>query len=425
MEECESMSEESKTPEVLGAERTRRLQDAMQLKQPDRVPLMMSIGYMLADMGGISKQELLENPDKCQELLEKAALEFQPDAIGGPMPADPIPYLMLGDRMTTWPGHGVSPDTQYQFVENEFMKEDEYDAFLDDPTDWVIRTYLPRAFKALEPFKTMPPLNQFISGSYFLGWLGGCVTGELGDAFRTFAKALQAVVDGNERAMKNMQRMIALGFGESILTGAVLTAPFDMMSDALRGMRGILLDILRQPEKLLAAQEKIARYELEFAINASKAMGVPKAFLPLHRGSDGFMSIEQFEVFYWPQLKSMLETLVDNGITPVVFYEGCWDKRLGHLAQLPKGKTVGYFQSSDIFKVKEVLGDTMCIIGGMPNSLLAAGPAEAVRARTKEVCERVGKNGGFIMSTAVGEMVGSDPEMVRVWAEATREFGTY
>ena len=163
----------------------------------------------------------------------------------------------------------------------------------------------------------------------------------------------------------------------------------------------------------------------EFAINASKAMGVPKAFLPLHRGSDGFMSIEQFEVFYWPQLKSMLETLVDNGITPVVFYEGCWDKRLGHLAQLPKGKTVGYFQSSDIFKVKEVLGDTMCIIGGMPNSLLAAGPAEAVRARTKEVCERVGKNGGFIMSTAVGEMVGSDPEMVRVWAEATREFGTY
>ncbi|MBN1631119.1 MAG: hypothetical protein JW990_15270 [Thermoleophilia bacterium] len=415
----------TKTPEVLGAERARRIQDAMALRQPDRVPLSMSISYMLAELGGITKQELLENPDKCQELLEQAALEFQPDAIAGPLPGDPTPHLILGDRMTTWPGHGVSAHTQYQFVESEFMKEDEYDAFLDDPTDWVIRTYLPRAFKALEPFKTMPPLNQFISGSYFLGWLGGFVTGELGDAFRTFAKALQAVVDGNERAMKNMQRMAAIGFGESVMAGAVLTAPFDMMSDALRGMRGILLDILRQPEKLLAAQEKIARYELEFAINASKAMGVPKAFLPLHRGSDGFMSISQFETFYWPQLKSILETLVENGITPVVFYEGCWDKRLEHLAQLPKGKTVGYFQASDIFKVKEVLGDTMCIMGGMPNSLLVAGPAEEVRARTKEVCERVGKGGGFIMSTSVGEMVGSDPEMVKVWAEATREFGTY
>jgi hypothetical protein len=415
----------AKTADMLGAERARRIEDAMRLKQPDRVPLMMSISYMLADMGGISKQELLEDTDKCQELLEKAALEYQPDSIHGPMPSDPTPHLILGDRMTAWPGHGVEASTQFQFVESEFMKEDEYDAFLDDPTDWVIRTYLPRAFQSLEAFRLMPPLNQFVSGSYFLGNLAGFVSGPIGDAFRAFAKALQAVADRNELMMKNWQRMAALGFGESVIGGATITAPFDMMSDALRGMRGILLDIRRQPEKLLAAEEKIGRYELEFALDFCKATGIKKAFLPLHRGSDGFMSIEQFETFYWAQLKSMLETLVENDITPVVFYEGCWDKRLEHLAQLPKAKTVGYFQASDIFKVKEVLGDTMCIIGGMPNSLLAAGPAEAVRAHTKKVCERVGKNGGFIMSTAVGEMAGSDPEMVRVWAEATREFGTY
>jgi len=415
----------TKTPEVLGAERARRIQDAIELKQPDRVPLSMSIGYMLADMGGISKQELLENPDRYQELLEKAALEFQPDSIHGPMPSDPTPHLLLGDRMTAWPGHGMSPDTQYQFVESEFMKEDEYDDFLDDPTDWVIRRYLPRAFAALEPFQTMPPLNQFISGSRFLGHMGGFVRGQLGEAFRTFAKALQAVADQNDLLMKNWKRMDDIGFGAAVIAGATLTAPFDMLSDALRGMRGILLDIRRQPEKLLAAEERIARYQLEFAIDACRSMGVYKAFLPLHRGSDGFMSIDQFETFYWAQLKSMLETLIDNGITPVVFYEGCWDKRLEHLAQLPKAKTLGYFQASDIFKVKEVLGDTMCIMGGMPNSLLAAGPAEAVRARTKEVCEVVGKGGGFIMTTSVSEMAGSDPEMVRVWAEATREFGTY
>ena len=30
-----------------------------------------------------------------------------------------------------------------------------------------------------------------------------------------------------------------------------------------------------------------------------------------------------------------------------------------------------------------------------------------------------------MMSTAVGEMAGSDPELVRVWVDATREFGTY
>ena len=414
-----------KTPDILGAERLKRISDAMQLRQPDRVPLMMSIGYMLAELGGISKQELLEDPEKAQQLLEKAALDFQPDSIHGPVPADPTPHILLGDRMTAWPGHGLDANTQYQFVESEFMKAEDYDAFLDDPTDWVLRTYLPRAFESLEAFSLMPPLNLFVSGSYFLGSMGVFASGPLAESMRAFAKAVQAVADRTELMIKHGQRMAALGFPEPFLAGPTVTAPFDMMSDALRGMRGILLDIRRKPEKLLAAQEKIARFELEFAINTSKATGMNRAFLPLHRGSDGFMSIQQFEVFYWAQLKSLLEALVEIGITPVVFYEGCWDERLEYLATLPKGKTVGMFQSSDIFKVKEIVGDTMCIIGGMPNSLLKAGPAEEVRAHTKRLCETVGRNGGYIMSTGVGEMTGSDPELVRVWAESTREFGVY
>jgi uroporphyrinogen-III decarboxylase len=197
------------------------------------------------------------------------------------------------------------------------------------------------------------------------------------------------------------------------------------MSDTLRGMRGIMLDIMRRPEKLLAAEEKALKYQLEFAIGFSQATGLKRAFIPLHRGSDGFMSLEQFERFYWPQLKEMMVTLVDHDIMPVCFYEGVWDQRLEYLADLPKGKTAGWFQRSDIFKVKDVVGDTMCIIGGMKNSLLKNGTVEKVRARTQELCERVGEGGGFIMSMGVGEMEGSDLELVRAWADATREFGVY
>jgi hypothetical protein len=414
-----------KTPDELGEERACRIRDAIQLKQPDRVPLIMPIGYMLADRGGLTRQELLENPDRSQELLEQAAMEFQPDSIHGPMPADPKPHLILGDRMTVWPGHGVSVNTQFQFVESEFMQADEYDVFLEDPTDWVIRKYLPRAFSALEAFTLIPPLSLFVSGSYYLGTMGALASGPLADSFKAFAEAAQAVAEGVERMIKNHERMAALGWSDGFLEGPTLTAPFDMMSDALRGMRGIMLDVMRQPDKLLAAEDKVARIELDWAVDAARRMGATRAFLPLHRGSDGFMSLKQFENLYWKQLKNILVELVENGITPIVFYEGCWDQRLEHLAELPKGKTVGWFQSSDIFKVKEIVGDTMCIVGGMPNSLLKAGPVEAVREHTQRVCETVGKNGGFMMCTAVGEMAGSDPEYVRAWADATREFGKY
>ena len=106
-------------------------------------------------------------------------------------------------------------------------------------------------------------------------------------------------------------------------------------------------------------------------------------------------------------------------------YEGTWDQRLKHLAELPKGKTAGLFQSSDIFKVKEIVGDTMCIVGGMRNSLLQAGSADEVRKFTIELCEKVGKGGGFIMSTTVGEMEGCKPELVKVWVDTTKEYGVY
>ena len=137
------------------------------------------------------------------------------------------------------------------------------------------------------------------------------------------------------------------------------------------------------------------------------------------------MSLPQFEKFYWPTLKTMMLTLVDNNIMPFVFYEGVWDQRLKYLAELPKGKTAGWFQFSDIFKVKEVVGDTVAIQGGMRNSMLQAGTAEEVRAFTKRLCKEVGKGGGFVMSVGVGEMEGCRPDLVKVWVDATKEFGVY
>jgi len=219
--------------------------------------------------------------------------------------------------------------------------------------------------------------------------------------------------------------MAALGFAPAIFAGVALEAPFDLMSDTLRGMRGIMLDMYRRPEKLLIAEEKVLRFQLEYAVNWCRSSGINVAFLPLHRGSDGFMSLPQFERFYWPQLKAMLEQLVKAGIMPFVFYEGVWNERLQYLAKLPRGKTVGWFQASDIFKTKQIVGDTMCIVGGMPNSLLKGGTAEEVRQLTIRLCREAGKDGGFVMTTSAGEMEGCRPELVKVWVETTKEFGVY
>lgn len=425
------MQEEKKKPSVTDtatagqrlAERSTRLQAAMALQQPDRVPIMMHISYMLAEIGGITKQELHENPGKTQQLLEQAALEYQPDNIFGTIPSNPAPHLILGDRMTAWPGHGVDPDVQFQFVEGEYMKAEDYDALLEDPADWAVRVYMPRVFRALEGFSLLPPLAMSLFGCYNVLNLGAFTAQPIVDSIRAFARAAEAAAEGLEVMARDGERMATLGFPPSILAGAIIEAPFDLMSDTLRGMRGIMLDMYQRPQKLLEAEAKVSRVQLEFAINFCNATGLRTAFMPLHRGSDGFMSLQQFEKFYWPQLKQMLLTLIEHDIRPILFYEGSWDQRLEYLTELPPGKTVGWFQSSDIFKVKEVVGDTLCIIGGMPNSLLQGGTVQGVRERTRELCETVGKEGGYIISTGVGEMLGSKPELVRAWVDAVREFG--
>ncbi len=414
----------SKTAEQNFAERSKRLQDAMQLKQPDRIPIQLAMGYLVAEMYGVTRLEQHETPGKEMEMLEKAACHFQPDCIFG-VSNNPGASKAVGDCMTKYPGYGLGPNASFQFVEGEYMKGEDYDAFIDDPADWSIRKYWPRVFSELEGLALLPPLGFASLGTYSLNNLAVFKAPLVVKALRALSTAIEAQAEAQSRMIQTMMHLKDLGFAPPPIGGIAVLAPFDLMSDTLRGMRGIMLDIYRRPEKLLAAQEKALRFQLEYAIGMSRATGIKSVLMTLHRGSDGFMSLPQFKEFYWPQFKSMIEQLVAADLMPFVFYEGVWDERLEYLAQLPKGKTVGWFQGSDIFKTKDIVGDTMCIVGGMPNTLLTAGTAEEVRQFTIRLCKEVGKGGGFIMTTGVGEMEGSKPELVKVWVDTTKEFGVY
>jgi len=93
----------SQTPEELLGERRKRLLDAYALRKPDRVPISLNLGYMLAKFGGITCQELDSNYEKAQQLLEQAAVYLQPDQAMGLGPFVSKPGMMLGYRQTRWP----------------------------------------------------------------------------------------------------------------------------------------------------------------------------------------------------------------------------------------------------------------------------------------------------------------------------------
>jgi hypothetical protein len=321
-----------------------------------------------------------------------------------------------------WPGHGVGPNRSFQFVEGEYMKAEEYDEFLADPSDWTVRKFLPRIYGALEGLSHLPPLSSML-----VGYVGSGITAVL--SAPPVAAAFDALFEASRVSMKwsiaygqFTQKLVGMGY--PTFGNVVALAPYDLISDMLRGMRGTMKDMYRCPDKLIAAMDRVLPLQIGGAIGQAHMSKNPLVFIPLHRGADGFMSNEQFETFYWPTLKALILALIDADLVPCPFFEGTYDQRLEYLTELPPGKVMGSFDRSDMAKVKEVLGGKMCISGGMPVSLLQHGTPEQVRAATKKIIETVGQDGGFIMSSST-VLDEADPDLVRVWVEATKEFGQY
>jgi uroporphyrinogen-III decarboxylase len=143
-------------------------------------------------------------------------------------------------------------------------------------------------------------------------------------------------------------------------------------------------------------------------------------FMPLHRGAHGFMSLKQFESFYWPFLKRVTLALIDAGYTPDLFFEGNYTSRLEYIAELPKGKAIARFDQVDMKKAKEILGGNVCISGNMPVSVLQVGTPDDVKKICKELIDTVGKDGGYIMgpASALDEV---NPVNLKTMIEFTKE----
>ena len=89
------------------------------------------------------------------DLLASVLLDFHaahlPDAISvEPLMPGPV-FDILDCRQWQWPGHGLSDDAAFQWVEGEYMRDDEYELLIADPTLFWLTRYLPRVFPPLAP----------------------------------------------------------------------------------------------------------------------------------------------------------------------------------------------------------------------------------------------------------------------------------
>lgn len=409
-----------KSPQELYDERIKRALAAATLQTPDRVPVFgpyQKYPYMFA---GVTLKDAMNDYALAREACHKFVDYFQPDLDFGPIFAYPAkPMETLGWNAFKWPGHGLDDDTMYQYVEDEYMSAEEYDEFIFDPSDFMLRKWAPRQFKALAGFSQFVPWRRFM----WSGWMnfGFFASPEMKE---TLQLAIKAGEEMNEWWASQIQY-----WGELSAKGIPLAfagwdwPPFDIIGDTVRGTRNVLADMRRRPEKLHDALEVATQIFIEYGSGAAGAP-LPFCWVWVHKATRNFMSDAQFKEFYWPYLRKGLLALVEKGVIPVIYWEADFESRLEHIVDVPPGKIVYHLSNTNFEKAKAVLGGTTCLMGNVPNVMLLSGTPDDVRAYCKKLIDVVGKDGGFIMDSAV-MLDEAKPENLKAMIDFTKEYGVY
>ena len=185
------------------------------------------------------------------------------------------------------------------------------------------------------------------------------------------------------------------------------------------------MDMITQPEKVLAACEALMPHLYNVALNsADPNHQVPIGFW-MHRGCVPFISPEQFNSHYWPTLKPIIEELWKNGHQTLFYAEGDWTHHLDSFAELSERSIVFHADRSDIFKAHKVFGHKFCLSGGIPNGVLSFQTPADVRNYCKKIIDGVAKDGGYILDASAIIQNDTSIENMRIMTDFVRDYGVY
>jgi hypothetical protein len=282
--------------ERLYKERVTRIIDAIKLKEPDRVPTLVGVSHAPARYAGYTAKEVMYSPEKFINAWTRYMEEVEQDVFPTPNVRNGYVWDMVRPKSYKWAGNGLPDNCSPQYVELELLKANEWGRFMENPSDFHLRTYLPRAYEIAKPLEKLPPIQSI--GGFGAGF-GAFADPEIQAVFSLFARAGE-----QEKEWRKVLGQIeiagkAMGLPQFyvLARGGV---PIDTIGASFRGTVGTINDMFRQPEVLIEYIERDMPNALMSIVETGDITGVPLVYMPLHRGADSFMSEKQFLKFYWP-----------------------------------------------------------------------------------------------------------------------------
>ena len=322
--------------------RKQRFMTALDLQQPDRVPMF---------------DFLFQQP------MYEALIGHAPEGYNGP---DAVRCALALDHDAVWVPFGGFSGYQPKFLEENVYQDEWGTVYRKNESSWPIDAPIDY------PIKTRSDLNGYRAPDPALPGR----TGEIVAA----------------RDMEN-DDIALLGGVQGPFTTAWLLMGYESIAIALYDDPGLVTEVFRISNEFF---KEAARQSVEagcVGIWISEDLG---------SSSGGFISLDHYRKYFLPPFVEIVDYVVGLGVPALLHSCGCLSPYLEDLAQTkiaaihPLQRTAGM----DLRTVKQQYGERWCIIGNIDSSrTLAYGTPDDVAAEVREAIDIAAPGGGYVLAS--------------------------